>query len=191
MTYRLSSGAADPSSTLPVAGRVPNWTWQAVEDRLVEAMRCWRRSPDAEARFAIGGRISSAWQHYAPSRRDLALWDMLLELQAPTPRALPLSRAEVADMLEASDWLRLVREDDRRLVVIALGILASGAAAVPWMKLKRTMNIAYGADGLRKRYSRALTDVAKALEKAGPTQQGAGERVARSRAEALGMAGNR
>lgn len=162
MTYEGQGQRADHSSTLPQVGREPVWTWQLVQDRLAEAMRHWWRSHDSDARFSLGGRISSVWQQTWTDRADLALIEQLgMEIDAPKP--LPLSRADMARMVEASEWLAHVREEDRRLVVLVLVYLAKGERRVPWLKLKRRLGVAYGADGLRKRYSRAITDVANVL----------------------------
>jgi hypothetical protein len=43
MTYQGQRAATLPL-TLPHGGRVPTWTWQAVEDRMAEAMGHWWRS---------------------------------------------------------------------------------------------------------------------------------------------------
>lgn len=136
------------------------WTFEAVQERLVDAMRCWRRSHDAEARFGLAGRISSLWSQCVDD--PLALIERHGK-ETEAPRPLPLSRADMARMSEASEWLAFVREEDRRLVVLALGKLASGHKSVPWLKLKRQLGVHFGADGLRKRYSRALTSVCNAL----------------------------
>lgn len=139
------------------------WTFDAVEQRLVDAMRAWWRSPDPEARFSLAGRISSAWRLYCPDRADLAAWGALIDVEASEPRPLPLSRADMQRMVEASEWLAHVPEADRRLVVLALAKLAAGHKRVPWLKLKRRLGVEHGADGLRMRYSRALTAVCHAL----------------------------
>lgn len=150
------------------------WTWQAVEDRLVDAMRHWWRSPDPDARFSLGGRISSAWQNYFPDRRDLALWGVLADQVAAEPRPLPLSRADVERMTEASEWLRFVPEADRRLVVMALARLAAGDKTVPWLRIMRRLGQGHGSEGLRKRYSRALTAICHQLNGAKPAQMSEG-----------------
>jgi hypothetical protein len=163
MTYEGERVSGDGSTTLPPDGRVPAWTWQAVQERMAEAMRHWWRSHDSEARFNLGGRISSVWQSYFPDRADLTLWGSLVDLETAEPKPLPLSRADMARMVEASEWLAHVRAGDRRLVVLVLAYLARGEKKVPWLKLKRRMGVDHGADGLRKRYSRAITDVATVL----------------------------
>jgi hypothetical protein len=140
------------------------WSWQMVEDRMVEAMRHWWRSSDSEARFALGGRISSVWRQYFATRRDLASWEMLADMQAVEPAPLPLSRADMARMAEASEWLRFVPESDRRLVIAVLIKLAKGAKVVPWLVIWKALGRGKpGPEGLRSRYSRGLTCIAKAL----------------------------
>ena len=62
--------------------------------------------------------------------------------------------------------MRFVPEADRRLVVLVLVCLAKGDKKVPWLKLKRRLGVPFGADGLRMRYSRAITQVAKTLNSA-------------------------
>lgn len=163
MTYEGQAGRVDHSTILPHGGRVPTWTWQLVQERMTEALLLWRRSPDSDARFSLGGRISSVWQQSIDDR--WALID-LVDLEAARPRALPLSRADMARMTEAAEWLRFVPEADRRLAVLVLTYLAKGEKKVPWLKLKRRLGVQFGADGLRKRYSRAITEVAKALNMA-------------------------
>jgi hypothetical protein len=140
------------------------WSWQDVEDRLAEAMRHWWRSSDNEARFALGGRVSSIWRQYFPTRRDLAQWDMLVDMPAVEPTPLPLSRGDIARMNEASEWLAHVPERDRRLVVAVLVRLASGAKTVPWLLIWKALGRGKpGPEGLRSRYSRGLTCIAHAL----------------------------
>jgi hypothetical protein len=77
-----------------------------------------------------------------------------------------LTRDEVARRDEASEWLRFVPDADRELVVLALGCLANGQKHVPWMRLRRPLGVQYGADGLRKRYCRALAGIAERLNRA-------------------------
>jgi hypothetical protein len=160
MTYEGQALQVDHSGTLPHGGRVPLWTWQMVQERMADAMRHWWRSHDSDARFGLGGRISSVWQQCVDDQ--LALIERV-GVETEAPRALPLSRGDMARMVEASEWLAHVREEDRRLVVVVLVYLAKGEKKVPWLKLVRRLGVQHGADGLRKRYSRAITDVANVL----------------------------
>lgn len=164
MTYEGQGQQADRSASLPQCGRVPTWTWQAVEDRMSEAMRHWWRSPDAEARFSLGGRISSIWRQAWTDRLGMALIEQLDLPAAEEPRPLPLSRDDMARMVEASEWMRFVPEADRRLVVIVLVKKAKGASVTPWLAIWKTLGRGKpGPEGLRSRYSRAIGEVAHAL----------------------------
>ena len=78
------------------------------------------------------------------------------DMVAPPIRPLPLTRKDIAEMEEAFGWLDAVRERDRRVISLALGWLARGHPQVPWKRLLRPMGLRHGADGLRKRYSRAM-----------------------------------
>lgn len=141
------------------------WAWQDVEDRLVEAMGHWWRSHDRDARFSLGGRISSIWRQAWTDRETMALIEQV-DLPREALKPLPLSRADMARMQEASEWLRFVPEADRRLVVLALTKKAAGHSRIPWMNLKRALRVRFGADGLRKRYSRGIATIANSLNMA-------------------------
>jgi len=152
----------NPSKSLPHGGRVQFWTWRDAEDRLVEAMRHWWRSSDNEARFALGGRISSIWRQAFTDK--LALIEQL-GMEPSPPSALPLSRGDMKRMAEASEWLAYVPERDRRLVIAVLIKLAKGAKVVPWLVIWKALGRGRpGPEGLRSRYSRAITDIANALK---------------------------
>jgi hypothetical protein len=130
------------------------WTWQAVEDRLVEAVHQWRRMPG-------GGRWPFAsdgpWHLIRKQWED---WDA----RDPKPlRPLPLRRAEMREMEEATEWLLVVPEVDRRLVVIVLTLRARGVNQGLWPQVRNLMGLKWGLEGLRKRYSRGLTAVARHL----------------------------
>jgi hypothetical protein len=164
MTYLGDRHGSNASATVPLGGRV-EWTWEEIEDRLVDALDLWRRSHDRDARFSLGGRISSVWRQCVDD--PLALIER--HVVAPeAPRPLPLSRGDMARMTEASEWMRFVPERDRRLVVLALTYLLKGHSRVPWLKLKHRLGIKFGAEGVRKRYSRALEAIAKALNGGNP-----------------------
>ena len=169
MTYEPDALAVDASKSLPSNGRDEFWSWQAVEDRLVEAMGHWWRSHDRDARFSLGGRISSIWRQSWTDRETLALIEQV-DLPREAPKPLPLSRGDIARMDEASEWLRFVPEADRRLVVLALVKKAAGHSRVPWLKLRRALGVRFGADGLRMRYSRAITAIANSLNSAANRQ---------------------
>lgn len=132
------------------------WTFEAVQDALVEAVDLWRRSPGG-GRWPFAG--DGPWQWV---RNDVE-WGHYGNDPDAVPRSLPLTRAEVAMRDERSGWLAIVPERDRKLVVAAVGQLARGAARVDWMRLKVVLGVPFGADGLRMRYGRALARVCGVL----------------------------
>ncbi|HEX7856105.1 MAG TPA: hypothetical protein VF503_20690 [Sphingobium sp.] len=136
-----------------------------VEERLIEAMCLWRRSPDREAAWL---RVKAMWPDIT---REWAAGDYdargYLGNSSDVPlRPLPLVRAEVGRMEEAGTWIaRFVGERDRKLVVMVLGYKASDRRP-PWLDIKRRMGIPFGAAGLTRRYERAVSGIVKALDKA-------------------------
>ena len=65
------------------------WTYEAVLERLVEAMQLWRRAHDPEARFSLSGRISSIWRQAWTDRAEMALIEQL-DMKTEAPKPLPL-----------------------------------------------------------------------------------------------------
>jgi hypothetical protein len=164
MTYANENAGRDDIGA-SIGGRDDFWTYEAVLERLVEAMQLWRRAHDAEARFSLGGRISSIWRQAWTDRAELALIEQL-DMKAEAPKPLPLGRADVGRMTEASEWIAFVPERDRRMVMLALGQLASGKLHVGWIDLwKRLGRGKPGPDGLRWRFDQAVQRVATALNR--------------------------
>lgn len=136
---------------------IEEWTFDLVQERLVEAMLLWRRMPDRERGWLV---VRAYW----PEMRRHHHFGDYADVEA-SPRALPLSRDEVGRMEEASAWLMLVGERDRALVALAVSWLASGRAQVPWRRLLKPLGISFGSDGLRMRYGRAIRAIAVELER--------------------------
>lgn len=126
-------------------------SFEDVQGRLVEAMCCAWRMPDRERGWT---KLKSLW----PTVRRHSWFGDYPDVDA-TPRPLPLSRKEIADMEQAFAWVQAVEGDDRRLIGLAISKLAAGHARVPWRELLAPMGVNFGADGLRKRYSRAMVKV--------------------------------
>ena len=152
-----------PSSNHPI--QAPNLgsallSFDQVEERLIEAMLvCWR-SPDRERGWL---RLRSHWPEvlrevsagdYDARGGEHSSSDVVLRPAAQT-------RAEVASMEEAFGWLEAVQGDDRKVIGLAIARLARGDRQVPWMQLRASMGVKFGADGLRKRYERALGAVCR------------------------------
>jgi hypothetical protein len=132
-------------------------TFAEVEARLVEAMEmCWRL-PDRERTWT---RVRAYWPEM---RRHNHFGDYADTDPDARPRALPLTRAEIGRMEEAFGWLDRIDPADRKLIGLAISALARGEARVPWRALLRPMGLARGADGLRKRYGRAMSRVVRAV----------------------------
>jgi hypothetical protein len=129
-----------------------------VEERLVEAMLvCWR-NPDRERGWM---RIRSAWPDVAgePGDYDARGGDQTSSDVEIRPASL--TRLEVAEMEEAFGWLDPIDPVDRKLIGLVITALAKGTKQVPWMKLRGRMGVTRGADGLRKRYERAVGEVCR------------------------------
>jgi hypothetical protein len=132
-----------------------------VEDRLVEAvLTCWR-TPDRERGWQ---QLRSAWPEimrdpllgdYDARGGDGTSSDVLMRLASQT-------REEVAEMEEAFDWLTVLDADDRKLVGLAVAQLAAGKREISWVKMLRRLGLEHGADGLRKRYGRAIAAICEA-----------------------------
>jgi hypothetical protein len=124
-----------------------------VQERLVQAMLiCWR-NPDRERGWQ---RIRSAWPDVLAEAGDYDARGGEHSSSDVSIRPAALTRAEVAAMEEAFGWLDAVPVDDRKLIGLAITALARGEARVPWLRLRRPMGVTLGADGLRRRYGRAL-----------------------------------
>jgi hypothetical protein len=153
-------------------GEVGFWTYDLVEARLVEAVRCWWRMPGG-GKWPFAG--DAPWHLIRPVVGD---YDVGLDKHgkpvklttredAPKPRPAPLTRAEIADMEEATEWLTFVGEDKRRVLVLALVERAKGKKQVGWSAMRETLGQPEltGA-GLEYRYSRAVTFIANVLNAA-------------------------
>lgn len=159
MTYEVDQ-AGSPSNEVSSSGRPTFWSFDDVEERLVEALELWRRSPDRERGWL---HVKAFW----PEIRRSGVFQIVggeidHPEEKPELKPRPLTRAEVRDMMEASDWLRHVPDADRRLVAIVLGYKVLGKQP-SWTAIKRRLGISFGVHGLRKRYSRAITSICAAL----------------------------
>jgi len=140
-----------------------------VQDRLVEALlTCWRY-PDRERGWQT---LRSAWPEIS---RDVWAGDYDARGGDGTSADVALrpasqTRAEVAEMEEAFGWLDAVAPEDRKLIGLALVQLARGKREVSSADLMRKLGIERGADGLRMRYSRAISAIAQAPSRGNPSR---------------------
>jgi hypothetical protein len=160
-------------------GRDAFWTFDAVQEELIEALRLLWRLPSGgrePSRFATDG----PWQHLTRAVRAEAgkmammeLWRIEQEEAARAGRALqhvPLKAEEVTWMNERLEWLDLAPERDRKLVFEAVWQLARGQAKVSWTRIRKRMlahpawrDVAVSPKALGQRYSRAIAAIAMTL----------------------------
>jgi hypothetical protein len=134
----------------------PAFTFKDVEQGLVDVMELWRRTPGAGrgSPFASDGPWELA---------DRDLYGPDVDKDVPL-RPAPLSRAEVAERDSVSAWIELVQDRDRRLVSLAIVQMSTRRYKSPAFKeLLPEMGLRLGADGLRKRYNRAIYKITAEL----------------------------
>ena len=157
---------AEASAGGRVAEQAVFWTYERVLERLVETVCCWRRMPG-------GGRWPFAsdgpWhlireedrEHYG-SAENISPAAPEHRPDRPPPKPLPLRRAEIAAMQEATEWITWVPEDKRIALVFGLGKLASGASRIPWRRLSRRLGTV-GPGGLEWRFDSGIEMIAMVL----------------------------
>lgn len=129
------------------------WTYDRVVERLIETVRCWWRMPGGgHWPFASDG----PW-HLVKSE----LYGPDVDRDAPV-RALPLRRAEIAAMNEATEWITWVSEEKRIALVFGIAKQAAGATQIPWGRLRRRLGTV-GTGGLDWRYDKAVELIANVL----------------------------
>lgn len=150
------------------------WTFDAVEERLIEGMRLWWRSP-GEGRWPFAG--DAPWQLMTRKTRieegGFRGREYQLRLQAEDAeeakrwegkdRSGPLTRDDVARRDEATDWLSYVSADNRKVVILALVQRASGRTNIDWKRVKTRLHAEISNAGLFRRYSRSITAIANRL----------------------------
>lgn len=145
-----------------LAAHAPAFDFDAVEEALVDAFVLWRRTP-GEGRwpFASDGPWHLVQRSTMAGDYDARGGDLDEEIEASP---LPLTREEVERRDRVTGWIDLVPDaEDRRLIGMALRALAGGADRVPWKRIMKQMGLTRGRDGLRKRYSRAITVICQTL----------------------------
>lgn len=145
-------------------------TFKEVEQAMVDAVELWRRSP--------GSGRGSPWAADAPwDLGDQPLYGPDVDKDVPL-RPAPLSRAEIGVRDAVSGWLMLVDDErTRRLITLAINQMARQGWKSPGFKeLLAPMAVAHGADGLRKRYNRALYGIVRHLNCNAAARKAAGLR---------------
>lgn len=147
------------AGTVPMEGQsLPTFlAFDDVQDRLVEAMlTCWRH-PDRERGWL---RVKAMWPDVMAEAGDYDGRGADGTSSDVAIRPASLTRRDVAEMEEAFGWVEAVAPDDRKLVGLAISMLARGRREVSWSRLLRPMGLRRGAGGLRMRYGRAMALVA-------------------------------
>lgn len=135
-------------------------TFESVQASLVECIDLWRRTPEQDK---LGMKASSIWSQMLQRIEPGDFDDRGIDMVQPALRPLPLSREEVRVRDAVTNWyLDIPKPEDRKLVAVAVGYLARGYQRVPWLKVKHQMRIKFGADGLRKRYGKAIFTICQA-----------------------------
>lgn len=137
------------------------WTFEGVEERMVEAIQFLDR--------VSGGRGSAyagdgPWGQIMKDRSvDYVDVDALRERGAK-PRG-GLTSDEVDRMNETLDWSRFVPErgEHRKIVGVVLQQLANGGSQVRWADVKQRLRSRQSTEVLRKGYSRSITRIASRL----------------------------
>lgn len=150
------------------------WSYVDIEERLVEAMTLWARTPgDGRWPFASDAPWHLLTRKARAEAGQIKGMDMLRLLQDDDDsetrhwqgrdRAGPLTRDDVARRDEASEWLTLVPERDRQLVIIALADKVRGVR-VKWDAIWRANGRGRpGPEGLQMRYGRAIATICQSL----------------------------
>jgi hypothetical protein len=179
MLDKLSSQASSqntPSGSVGVNDGF--WTFASVEERLIDAMRLWWRTPgggrwpfasDApwelmtrKTRIEEGGFKGREHQlrMQAEDAEEAKRWEGV-------ERKGPLTRDEVALRDETTEWLRWCSPQDRKVVVLVLKQRAAGMKRIDWPRVKREIGSAavdgIGNKGVYRRYSRSVSGIARRL----------------------------
>lgn len=177
MTSTRDELAGHGSTTVPDVGRDGYWSFDAIEERLIEAMHLWRRSP-GDGRWPFAG--DAPWQLMTRKTRvsigiegGLKGRELQLHMQAEDAeeakrwegreRTGPLDRDDVARRDEASEWLRHVSEQDRKLVVLVLVKRAAGVKRIDWGRIRAQLGSGIENKGLYRRYTRAVSSIVTRL----------------------------
>jgi len=153
---RVSEAAAIAMSPAPrLVERPPLWTFAIVEQWMIDAVRSWWRHDRSGggSPFASDGPwnlIVAEWGDWGAHERE--------EEDEAEVRP-PLSRDQIACMQEATEWILLVPEADRRVLCMALRHYAMGKEEPDWKRMLRPLGVKRGAHGLKRRYTQAVTAI--------------------------------
>lgn len=157
--------------------------FREVEEKLVAAAELWIRTPASGfgpgraspfasdgpwhllTRQARAGSEWDAWRAEIEEKAVEAARDKGAFASSEGYVSRGLTTAEVAMRDEVSDWLLLVPEVDRLLVVEGIWFRARSGRRIDWGRMLRLLGLAHGKEGLRKRYCRALAALGRELQR--------------------------
>lgn len=151
------------------------WSFDAVEERLVEAMGFLDRMPQRFGKRTIAG--DGPWgQIVRDIWGDGVAFDVAMA-QAEEARAealrnrAALTPAEVDRMNEALEWVtqhvpaKGRRDPLRRVVGVTVALMAREGGRADWIEIRRRGRFVSMPDALRKSYGRAIFGIAQRLNR--------------------------
>jgi len=157
--------------------------FREVEEKLVAAAELWIRTPASGfgpgraspfasdgpwhllTRQARAGDLWEAWRVEIEEKAVEAARDKGAFATSEGYVARGLTTAEVEMRDAVTDWLLLVPEEDRLLVVEGIWFRARSGRRIDWARMLRLLGLARGKEGLRKRYCRALAALGRELHR--------------------------
>jgi hypothetical protein len=146
--------------TVPKAEGSDWWSFDAVQERMLEAWSYMMRMPDGEAAWMRAGGRSSM----PAVVRSVRAGD-ILETRAGRP-GLRSAQVDLVERLLTGEgaWIEWVVPRDRPLVARVLR-MAGRKTGVDWIDVAESEGGQVSAEALRKRYSRAITGIAIRLNR--------------------------
>ena len=144
------------------------WSFDDVQEHLVEAYGFLRRLPDRE-RGWLKTATMSLWQQVSATAGMSAIEqaEYRLHRAGDPPRMPGLTCAEVEQMEATLRWLEWVPVEQRKVVHLAVAQLALGRQSrIAWGSLASDPTLPGSADRLRMAYNRSITRICNRLNAA-------------------------
>lgn len=137
-----------------------SWTFDLVEEKLLEAWGYLMRMPDAERAW-----LKSCERSAMPAVLRSARAGDYLETR-PARAGLRSVEVDLVDQVLIGDaaWIEWVMERDRPLVAAVMRVMGRARSGFGWSDVAAEMQWVAGPDALRMRYSRAVTRIAVKLD---------------------------
>jgi len=143
------------------------WTFDMVQERLVEAYGFLRRLPDPERRF-LRVKTMSIWDQVSITAEMTAVEraEYLLYRAGDPPRMPGLTRVEIGRMDEALRWVEWIKPTVRTIMGRALEQLYHGNSRIAWGSMVADPTQPGSSEKLRKAYGRAIALICNTLNAA-------------------------